>query len=150
MLIEWSIAGLRAHVAEIAVCGRQWPGVRLLDDRPHAGLGPLAALNAALHYCQDQGFDVVLTTGCDIPQYPSDAVERLIATAPAIIDGQPLIGCWPATLAHRLDDFIASSARRSVYGWADACGAVRIAAVAPILNINTRDDLAAFKASLDC
>lgn len=147
-MLEWSISGFRAHVAEVVVCGRVWPGALALVDRPHPGLGPLAALNAALHHGQDHGFDFVLTTGCDIPVYPSAEIERLVAAAPAIIDSQPLIGCWPVTLAPSLDNYIASGARRSLYGWAEACGAAHIIAEAPILNINTRDDLTEFTASI--
>lgn len=89
-----------------------------------------------------------MTTGCDIPFYPSDEVERLIEAAPAIIESQPLIGCWPVTLAPRLADFVVSGARRSLDGWAEVCGAARITAGAPILNINTREDLATYTASI--
>ena len=65
-LIEHVAGGLGPQVGHMIICGREWPGMHWLPDRPHANMGPLAGLNAALHFAQHHGFDTVLTAGCDV------------------------------------------------------------------------------------
>lgn len=47
-LIDHVADALRPQVATLVVCGRHWPGLEGLADRPASGLGPLGGLCAAL------------------------------------------------------------------------------------------------------
>ena len=62
-LMEHVADGLRDQVDKLIVCGRAWPGMDWIEDRPFADMGPLGGLNAALHYAQQNGFDEVVTAG---------------------------------------------------------------------------------------
>ncbi len=145
-LIDNVIDALAPQVDAVVICGRDHGGLLALADRPGPGQGPLAGLSAALHHAAAAGFDRVLSVGCDMPDLPADLVARL-GGAPAVADGQWLVGLWPATLATRLDAHLAAG-NRSLRGWADAVGAARIA-LPPLANINRIEDLAALAGSSD-
>ena len=74
-LIAHAQAALEPLVGAIVVCGRAWGGLPMLADVPVAGLGPLGGIAAALGHARAQGFDHVLTIGCDMPGVP-DAAAR--------------------------------------------------------------------------
>lgn len=141
---------LIAHVADtlgaqcetVVVAGRDWPGLVRVDDVPRPGLGPLGGLAGALAYALANGFDAVLSSGCDLPRLPRDIVTRLGAP-PALLADQPTVGLWRATHAMALAHFIATDATRSIRGWADRIGARRVALDVPLANINRPDDLTA-------
>jgi molybdopterin-guanine dinucleotide biosynthesis protein A len=78
-------AGLRPHVETVITVGRDWPGLARVEDQPAPDLGPLGGLLGALTYAQAQGFDLVLTCGCDTVGLEAEAVSAL-APAPAVID----------------------------------------------------------------
>lgn len=147
-LIDLTIEALSRHVETVVVCGRQLPGFECLGDRP-AGIGPLGAINAALHHARANGFAGVLTTGCDMPVFPADAARQLIGDGAAVIAGQRLAGFWPAALAGRLDAHLAATSDRSLAAWATAAGAATVTVDRAIPNINTPDDLAALAAARD-
>ena len=65
-LIEHVADGLREQVDRLIVCGRAWPGMDGVEDAPFPDMGPLGGLNAALRYAQQNGFDIVVTAGCDV------------------------------------------------------------------------------------
>lgn len=146
---------LIAHVREalagqcdaVAVVGREWPGITAVADLPAPGLGPLGALAGALAHAERHGFDAVLTSGCDMPGLPADLAARL-APGPAIAEGQPLLGLWPAALAAMLRDHLERGGGRAVRAWAAAAGARRV--TLPVLppNINRPEDLAALAAAI--
>lgn len=140
-LLDHVIDALAPQVAELIVVGR---GV--VADRPAPGLGPLGGLCAALDHALRHGFDAVLTAGCDVLPVPGDLAERL-ASGPAVIEGQPLFGLWPAALAPQLDAHLAGSADRSLRGWIAASGARQARLATPLHNLNTRDDLALYCAA---
>jgi len=144
-LIEHAVAALAPYVGQIVVCGRDDPRWTCLADLPAPDMGPLGGLAAALAYARDKGFAAVLSTGCDIPVLPHMLVEALIGEGPAVIEGQQLIGYWPATLADRLLDHLGRCERRSIREWMKVAEARPIMPTGSILpNINRPDDLTAW------
>jgi molybdopterin-guanine dinucleotide biosynthesis protein A len=141
-LIDHAAEALRAHVDAIVLCGREREGWRSLEDRPTSGLGPLGGIAAALHHATGNGYEAVLTIGCDMPNVPGDLMETLIRSAPAYCRDAPILGCWPASLTTALDRHIAADPKRSIRGWAESISATAIASRRPLANINTPADLA--------
>jgi len=142
-LLDHAIAGLAVHVDTVVICGRGSAGFTGVADRPAPGMGPLGGLNAALHHAADHGFAGVLTTGCDMPVYPHDLAAALIGDGPAVLQGQPLLGYWPAILAPMLDAHLGEANNRSVHGWLERIGARMVAMQGLVLpNINHPEDLA--------
>jgi len=141
-LIEHAIASLKPYAARIVVCGREDPRWTCLADRPAPDLGPLGGLAAALLHAREQGFDAVLSTGCDMPVLPTGLVEALIGEGPAITVGQQLVGFWPASLADRLLDHLAHCPNRSIRAWMEVVQPREIVpADGPLPNINRPEDL---------
>lgn len=149
-LIDHVATALGPQVDELAQSGGGEPfaGLRLVADRPVAGLGPLGGLNGALHDAARGGFDAVVTVPCDTPILPRDLVARLAAGGPiAIAAGIPVIGLWPVSLAPVLDAYLAAAADRSIAAWARHAGAARIDLGPPLPNINRPETLAALEAA---
>lgn len=143
-LLDHAVEALGRHVETVVVCGRQVEGMIGLADRPAADMGPLGGLNAALHHALAQGYDAVLTTGCDVPAYPDGLAQALIGPEPAILKGQQLAGFWPASLAGELDAHLAEDNNRSIRGWLERVGARIIDRPEFVLpNINRPEDLQA-------
>lgn len=145
-LIDHVVDLLAAEVDAVAVCGRTYRGLLALPDRPAPGLGPLAALNAALHHAAAHGFDRVLTLPCDVPAAAPALLRRLLASDGAVfVAAMPVIGVWPASRAAALDAHLAAGGTRSIRGWAAAIGAAGLPLApgeAPV-NVNRPDELAA-------
>jgi len=141
-LLEHAAAAVAPHVEAVVVCGRTAEGMTGLADRPAPDMGPLGGLNAALHHAVAQGYDAVLTTGCDMPLYPAALAEALIGEGASVLKGQQLAGYWPAPLATELDAHLAEDNSRSIYGWLERIGA-RIVERADIAlpNVNRPGDL---------
>ncbi|EZP49034.1 hypothetical protein BW41_03702 [Sphingomonas sp. RIT328] len=112
-------------------------------DRPHAGLGPLGGIAGALAYGAAHGYASVLTLPCDMPLLPEPLLPALLRRAPSFCLDAPVIGHWPSALAPSLLRHIAESPRRSVQNWARSIGALPIPSPAPLVNVNTPDDLLA-------
>lgn len=141
-LLEHAVASIAPHVEAMVICGRAVEGVTALADRPAADMGPLGGLNAALFYAASQGFDAVLTTGCDMPVYPATLAQALIGDGPAILKGQQLAGFWPTSLAGELDAHLAEENNRSIFGWIERIGARVIERPDIVLpNVNRPEDL---------
>jgi len=145
-LIDHVRAALRPQVDAMVIVGREWPGLRSIADEPAPQLGPLGGLNAALRYAVAQGYDEVLTTGCDTLPIPKQLVQCL-SVPPAVIAGHYLIGRWPVALSTRLTEHLARSTDRSMRGWLAGCGAAQMQAHETFYNLNTPADLAAYAAS---
>jgi molybdopterin-guanine dinucleotide biosynthesis protein A len=148
-LIAHAARALGRQVSAVVVCGGAGllPELPQLADRPAPGLGPLGGLAAALFHARAEGFDGVVSVGCDTPVLPADLVRQLRAGGgPAYLEAMPLIGWWPSALSPALDAFVVEDARRSLRGWGTAAGAAAIAIAEPIANINTPEDLAAMEA----
>ncbi|APR53918.1 molybdenum cofactor guanylyltransferase [Sphingomonas koreensis] len=140
-LIEHVVGAISGEVDGMIVCGRAYPGLQAVPDRPRSALGPLGGINAALRYAADNGFAKVLTVPCDTPYIGSDLLAALIsAPAPAYLASLPVLACWPGDLAVRLDAYLDQTADRSVRGWARTVGATALDHPAPA-NLNSRNDL---------
>jgi molybdopterin-guanine dinucleotide biosynthesis protein A len=139
-LIDHVADGLRGQTSHLVVCGRTWPGLESVPDRPAPDLGPLGGLCGALTYAHDHGFDAVLTAGCDVLPIPDSLAERL-GEGPSIVAGQRLLGLWPVRLLPRLEKRLATSDDRSLRGWISLCNAKEISVDTSFHNINTTADL---------
>jgi molybdenum cofactor guanylyltransferase len=133
------------HVAEcldaqcdaVIVCGRAWGDRVSVTDRPTPGLGPLGGLCAAMQYGAANGFEMVVTAGCDtlpVPVIPDRGTEA------AVIAGHYLFGQWPVALAEQLDTHLATTQDRSMRHWIAVSGARQIAVPAILHNLNTQAD----------
>lgn len=141
-LIDHVIARLAPQVDMVVICGRDWPPFVMIADRPAPGLGPLGALCGALEYAAAQGYDAVLTCGCDMPRLPFDLASRLAGDRPAVALGQPMLGLWQASLLPALDAHLATGNDRRMSTWVARASAVAVD-FGPIANINTAAELAA-------
>jgi molybdopterin-guanine dinucleotide biosynthesis protein A len=140
-LIAHVADALGGQCAEVAVSGRAWGGLRELADHPAPGLGPMGGLCAALHHAQAVGFDAILCAPCDLLDMPGDLAERLAGVgAPAVVQGQWLVGLWPATLAGQLEALLRQEGAISARRWVGASGAAQVA-LPPMRNINRPDEL---------
>ncbi len=139
-MIDLVGSALAPQSSALIVCGREEPGFECLPDRPEPGLGPLGGLNAALHYAAVHGFDAVLSAGCDVPNLPDDIAQALAGETAAIIQNQPVIGLWPATLSNRLDSYLTSGGR-ALYGFAESVSARQVPFDPPLMNVNRPEDL---------
>ena len=142
-LIDHVADALRPQCDALIICGREWPGIESHADRPAADMGPLGGLNAALHVAQQNGFDNVLTAGCDtlpVPEFDADEV------GPAVIAGHYLFGVWPASLAGKLDHHLAEQSNHSMRHWIDVSGAREVPSGLIFFNLNSRADLAEYAA----
>jgi molybdopterin-guanine dinucleotide biosynthesis protein A len=163
-LIERAVVLARGYADDVAVAVRdpaQVAGVAeaptILDDPAIAG--PLGGVAAALAHARDAGAQAVLTLPCDTPFLPNDLAARLVAAlegapgaAAAVAEsgGQahPVCALWRVSARETLAAY-ASSGRRSLMGFAEACAAVAVAWDAgppdPFAGANTPDELAALQ-----
>lgn len=141
-LIEHVLRALAPQVDALIVCGRVHPGQRCINDLPGPGLGPLGGLNAALALAAAEGFTAVLSAGCDLPDLPPDLAAGLAGPGATYIEGCPIVGWWPATLAPRLAAHLAVTPDRSLRAWIRAENANPRSV--PLANINRPQDLAAY------
>jgi molybdopterin-guanine dinucleotide biosynthesis protein A len=143
-LIEHVVDALSRDCDAVVVCGRRQPA-SALEDRPCAGLGPLGGLCAALAYGAAGGFDAVLSVPCDVPDLPTDLLQRLSGSVlPAFVSGLPVVGLWPCALSAELERYLARSEDRSMRGWARAAKASGVNLPRTPSNINTPGDLEAY------
>ena len=127
---------------QILICGRGHRDLASVADRPVAGLGPLGGLNAALHYADERGFEMIVTLPCDTPKVSSALIAELVAQRDsAVLSSCPVIGAWSSTLASKLDAYLANGRDRSIRAWVAQIGAKQIDRPAPI-NVNRPSDLA--------
>jgi molybdenum cofactor guanylyltransferase len=147
-LLDHVAGALRPHCDALVLCGRTHPELVSLEDRPHAGLGPLGGLCAALAYGQEAGFTAVLSAPCDAPDLPPSLRDRLSEQpVPAYVADLPVIGLWPCTLAEQLHSWLGETNDRSIRAWARAVSATPVELGYTLGNINTVDDLRAFEIS---
>lgn len=148
-LIDHVVDALATVADDIVICGRAHGDRAALADRPSAGLGPLAAINAALHHAAGHGFDRVLTLPCDVPAVAPGLLARLLHEVDAAYyDAVPVIGIWPARLAAALDASLVGGGDRSIRRWARGAGATPLLLLpgeTPV-NVNRPEDFAALGA----
>lgn len=145
-MLDHVVTTLAPQVAELVICGRDWPKFRNLPDTSPERIGPLAGLESALRFAATNGFDAVLTTPVDVVPLPRDLAARLAGPRAAVFESQWLIGYWPAALHPALAAFLATGDRRWS-AWIAHCGAASIAEPHPLHNINTRADWTAARAA---
>jgi len=139
-LLDHVARRLAGQCDELVVVGREWPGLRTIGDLPSSGLGPLGALAGALDFAARRGHGEILTSGCDLPDLPLDLADRLFP-APAVADGQPLLGLWPAEFAPRLIAWLEADRDRSMRAWIAETRARTVALPVHPSNINRPTDL---------
>jgi molybdopterin-guanine dinucleotide biosynthesis protein A len=139
-LIDRVASALAQQCDTVVVCGRDEAGFAALDDLPEPGLGPLGGLNAALHYAAANGFDAVLSSGCDVPNLPTNLAQQLAGDGASHASEQPVVGLWPAALAPMCSSFLQSGGR-SLYGFGEHVGARLVTVNPPLRNINAPADL---------
>jgi molybdopterin-guanine dinucleotide biosynthesis protein A len=144
-LIEHVATVLRAQTDAVVVVGREYADLKSVADRPASGLGPLGALAGALHWARANGFSAVLSAPCDVPLLPDDLVTRLRGEGPAYVDGLPVLGWWPTTLADDLAAWLAADRSRAVRHWAKAVSARAVLLDVLPANVNRPADLAALR-----
>ncbi len=143
-LIDHVAAALDPQVAKVVVCGRLWPGLIDVADRPVPGLGPLGGLCGALKYAADHNYDAVLTAGCDTLPVPD--LRALAGPVAAVIEGQRMFGYWSVELTAQLDRHLAIQDDRSLHRWIVECGARSVATSVAFHNLNTREEFALYRA----
>jgi molybdenum cofactor guanylyltransferase len=144
-LIDHIADALRPQVDALIVCGRAWPGLNAVADRPAPDLGPLGGLCAALHYAAQHKFDFILTAGCDVLPVPD--LRALVGPTAAVVKNHWLFGYWPANLAAQLHHHLATQTDRSMRHWIAVSGAAEIPCDAAFHNLNTRYDFALYCAA---
>lgn len=138
-MIEHVRARLAGQCLQVVVVGREWPSMAFVPDAPRAGLGPLGALAGALAYGMARDYDAVLTSGCDLPDLPTDLLEQL-QPGPAVVAGQPLLGLWPSDLALRLIKWLEADGDRAMRNWIAEVNARRVTLPVDPANINSLAD----------
>jgi molybdenum cofactor guanylyltransferase len=138
-LIQHVIDGLQGQVDQTIICGRQWPNLVSIADRPEADLGPLGGINAALHFAQKNGFDTVITAGCDVLPIPKFPIDTPGGEA-AYIAGHYVFGIWPVTLSAKLDAHLNEQSDRSMRNWIKTIAAKELPKMAEYQNFNTPEN----------
>lgn len=141
-LLAHAVDALSGWCDHVVVVGREMAPAPTIPDWPHAGMGPLGGLAAALHLAADGGYHSVLTCGVDSLTLPDD-LPRLLGLAPACLASQPIVGIWPADTAPVLEAILEGEGPHSVQRFAQAVHARMIALEREPANINTPEDLAA-------
>ena len=145
--------------------------LEIVPDRGNGGQGPLAGLDAVMHWAEQHGGDrIIATVSTDTPFLPLDLIARLAAAqtdSGRPVSGRPVIaasgerlhatiGLWPLSLKAGVAAALAEG-RRSVEAFAKAHGAIAVPfpfsdiggrTVDPFFNANTPDDLVAARALL--
>ena len=144
-LIARAVDQLSGWCEHVVVVGRATAPAPTLPDWPRSGMGPLAGIAAALAHARDEGYAAVLTCGVDSHGMPGDLPARL-SPAPAYVEGQPVIGLWPAEAFAAIDAILHGNGRHSMRQFAEAIGARPVQLGDKPANINTPADLSAAEA----
>ena len=146
-LLARAVDALSGWCERVVVVGREVAPAPTLPDWPHAHMGPLGGIAAALRLAEDEGFAAVLTCGVDSLVLPDD-LPGLLAPAPAYLAGQPVIGLWPTSAAGTIAAILTGEGRHSMRQFAEAIGARAVKLPREPANINTPADLAAVEKRL--
>jgi molybdenum cofactor guanylyltransferase len=146
-LIDHAIKALVPQVDALIIAGRAWRDYPMLSDHPIVGGGPLVGLCAGLRHARTNNYDAVLTAPCDLLPVPADLRERLGVQGAAVVQGQPLLGFWPASLAALLERHITGQDDHSMRGWIKISSAAEIMFDGRFWNFNRPEDVAAYHSS---
>lgn len=139
-MFEHVRASLSQQLDAVIVCGREWPGLESLRDRPLPNIGPLGGICAALHYGRRNGYAYVITAPVDVIPFPQDFIPQCADRSPRVVAEQFMIGGWPTSLAEQLDDHL-KLGHRSVRSWILKAGAQYVDCGIALSNINHQSDL---------
>lgn len=139
-LLARAVEALEGLCDAVVVVGRETAPAPTLPDWPHADMGPLGGIAAALHHAQDVGYDAVLTCSVDSVGLGDDVLAQL-SPAPSYCESQPVIGLWPASASATLDALLESDQRHSMRAFAESIGARAVQFSENPANINTPADL---------
>jgi molybdopterin-guanine dinucleotide biosynthesis protein A len=140
-LLARAVDGLGGFCEYVVVAGREMAPAPTIPDWPHAAMGPLGGIAAALRLAQDDDYEAVLTCGVDSVKLPDNLLE-LLSPAPAYLADQPVVGLWPAGASTAVERILESDGRRSMLAFAEAVGARAVKTQSRSANINTPADLA--------
>jgi molybdopterin-guanine dinucleotide biosynthesis protein A len=147
-LLARAVDSLDGFCEYVVVAGREMAPAPTLPDWPHAGMGPLAGIAAALHLAQDENYEAVLTCGVDSVDLPENLLEMLVP-APAYLADQPVVGLWPVGATATLERILEGDGRHSMLAFAEALGARAVKTQSQSANINTPADLATYGAEME-
>jgi molybdenum cofactor guanylyltransferase len=142
-LLDHVADGLAPQADAMIICGHAHATLTSIADRPAPHLGPLGGLCAALEYARVQGYEAVLSAGCDVLPVPN--LAGLKGQGATVVAGHYLFGYWPVALAEMLDQHLAQETDRSVRHWLSRCKARESACDMPLHNLNTQADFLAYK-----
>ncbi len=141
-LLARAVDLLSGWCEHVVVVGRATAPAPTLPDWPHAGMGPLGGIAAALHHALDEGYEAVLTIGVDSPDLPEDLAD-LLRPGPSYLAAQPVVGLWPAASAAAIEAILEGTGKHSMLAFAEALGARAVTLTMVPANINNPADLAA-------
>ncbi|MES2291121.1 MAG: molybdenum cofactor guanylyltransferase [Pseudomonadota bacterium] len=145
-LLERTMTAITPQTDGLVVCGREWPAITTLADRPRPGMGPLAGLNAALDHARLEGFDAVLCVPIDVHPLPENLRQLLQGDDARVLANQHIIGFWPVGLAEQLAEHL-EGGEYSLRSWIAASGAIPMNdAELGLINVNRVDDLSGLAA----
>ncbi|MCY1670955.1 molybdenum cofactor guanylyltransferase [Novosphingobium sp. SL115] len=139
-LLSRAVEALEGLCDAVVVVGRETAPAPTLPDWPHADMGPLGGIAAALHHARDAGYEAVLTCSVDSVGLGDDILAQL-SPAPSYCESQPVIGLWPASASAALDALLESDSRHSMRAFAQSIGARAVQFSENPDNINTPADL---------
>ncbi len=140
-LLARAVDLLSGWCEHVVVVGRATAPAPTLPDWPHAGMGPLGGIAAALHHALDEGYEAVLTIGVDSPDLPEDLAD-LLGPGPSYLAAQPVVGLWPAASAAAIETILEGTGKHSMLAFAEALGARAVTLTIAPANINSPADLA--------
>ncbi len=141
-LLGHAVALLTRQCAAVVVVGREEAPAPTLPDWPAPGMGPLGGIAAALRHAGDMGYTAVLTVSVDAVGLDEPLLDALLP-GPSYVEGQPVIGLWPATAMVAVEGILAGDGKHSMRALIEATGARPVRLHRPPANINTPEDLAA-------
>jgi molybdenum cofactor guanylyltransferase len=141
-LLSLAVDALSGWCEHVVVVGRETAPAPTLPDWPRPSMGPLAGIAAALHLACDEDYEAVLTCGVDSAGLPENLLE-ILGDAPAYLADQRVIGIWPSSIVHAVEEILESDGEHSMRRLVDAIGARAVKSGAKPANINTPADLAA-------
>ena len=126
----------------VVVAGRERGPGHVIPDWPHANMGPLGGIAAALRLARDEGYESVLSLGVDSLGLPDNLLERL-SPGPAYVESQPVVGLWPTGTVDAIETLLLAEGKHSMLAFAEAVGAKAVKIDAVPANSNTPADLTA-------
>lgn len=152
-LVEWVIGALLQQGTEILISANDNQaalsglGYPVVPDLLPAYAGPLAGLQAAMHYTASEW---VVSVPCDTPFLPDDLIARLSAgigdaeAAVAVVNGrrQPATALYRRSVLPKLNAYLDSGGRK-VAGWLDLLQVREVVFedADAFVNINSIEDL---------